>query len=314
MREFNEYDQDTNKIKINSGMKIFQKQLNGVEGKDIEIDGVLSRGIVLNHLNDMSTTKNQRGLNVHIDSPVKKGSYIKELDSGEIYLVMSRIDSHYTYKTCTMDFCNQTLNWYGLDEPVPCYCDNSSYGTKGILESGFIQTLDGKILFYTQYNEKTKQIKQDMRFIFDNSKNSIYKVVDVNRVVTGNVLRLVMDKDTSNNELDDFKNNIAYNEFLMKDIPSIEDVQYEIISETGVFTLKRWLPNTFSIINKVNGEVQTDFNVELDLSTISEGDITVNNIGNGTVEIYNNGFTNKKIKVKFIKGEIVHEIEVKLIA
>ena len=71
MRDFDEYKTSIVAKQLEGGKKIFKIQLNGAEGKDIEIDGEFARGILLNHLNDMSTSKDQRGLNVELTTNIK---------------------------------------------------------------------------------------------------------------------------------------------------------------------------------------------------------------------------------------------------
>jgi hypothetical protein len=305
MRDFNEYNSSIAMKQIESGKSIFKIQLKGVEGKDIEIDGKLTRGIILNHLNDMSTTKDQRGLNVELTTLINKGSYVRDLVEDKMYIVLSNVDNHYVYKTCTLEYCNQTLNWQGLDNPIPCWCDNSSYGTKGIIESNYLTEYDGKILFYIQYNDKTKIIKQDMRFLFDNDERSVYKVVDVNRVVTGNVLRLVMDKTEYNSEKDDVENNIAYNDWLdvTSTTPPIEG-KHSIKSSIGIMQINRWDTNTFTILNEQGIEDSGVWDISIDYNGNPTNYITVKDKGNNYIKIMNNGFMGCEIKLKFTKGDI----------
>lgn len=305
MRDFNEYNNPIVKKQIESGKKIFKIQLKGVEGRDIEIDGKLTRGIMLNHLNDMSTTKDQRGLNTELTTLINKGSYVKDLVEDKMYIVLSNIDNHYVYKTCTLEYCNQTLNWQGLDKPISCWCDNSSYGTKGIIESSYLTEYDGKILFYAQYNDKTKLIKQDMRFLFDHDKDSVYKVVDVNRVVTGDVLRLVMDKTEFDSENDDVENNIAYNKWLdiTPTTPPIEG-QYSIKSSIDVMEINKWDTVTFTVLNGQGEEDNEVWDISIDYNENPTDYITIKDKGNNYIKIKNNGFMGYEIKLKFTKGDI----------
>ena len=51
MKDFSMFNTDINAINLRSGIKIFEKQLKGLEGQDIEINDILTRGIIYNHLN-----------------------------------------------------------------------------------------------------------------------------------------------------------------------------------------------------------------------------------------------------------------------
>ena len=278
--------------------------MNGAEGKDIEIDGKLSRGILLNHLNDMSTSKDQRGLNVELTTNIKKGSFVKDLTEEKIYLVMSNVDNHYAYKTCTLDFCNQELNWYGLDKPIPCYCDNSSYGTKGVVDTNLITEYDGKILFYTQYNEKTAKIRQDMRFLFDHDKNAVYKVVDINRVVTGNALRLVMDKSEVRSEYDDAENNIAYNEFLMNEEIPTPSQGYVVKAYSESYDINRWSTNKFTVYYEDGTEDSELWNISIDYKGNSTDIVRIVSTTNNSILLESTGVMGKEIELIFTKEDI----------
>lgn len=304
MRDFDEYKTSVVEKQLEGGKKIFKIQLNGAEGKDIEIDGELSRGILLNHLNDMSTSKDQRGLNVELTTNIKKGSFVKDLTEEKIYLVMSNIDNHYAYKTCTLDFCNQELNWYGLDNPIPCYCDNSSYGTKGIVDTNLITEYDGKILFYTQYNEKTAKIRQDMRFLFDHDKNAVYKVVDINRVVTGNVLRLVMDKSEVRSEYDDAENNIAYNEFLMNEEIPTPSQGYVVKAYSESYDINRWSTNKFTVCYEDGTEDSELWNISIDYKGNSTDIVRIVSTTNNSILLESTGVMGKEIELIFTKEDI----------
>lgn len=304
MRDFDEYKTSVVAKQLEGGKKIFKIQLNGAEGKDIEIDGELARGILLNHLNDMSTSKDQRGLNVELTTNIKKGSFVKDLTEDKIYIVMSNIDNHYAYKTCTLDYCNQELNWYGLDEPIPCYCDNSSYGTKGVIDTNLITEYDGKILFYTQYNKKTARIRQDMRFLFDHDKNAVYKVVDVNRVVTGNVLRLVMDKSEVRSEYDDAENNIAYNEFLMNEEIPTPSQGYIIKAYSESYDVNRWSTNKFIVCYEDGTEDSELWNISIDYKGNSTDIVRIISTTNNSILLENTGVIGKEIELIFTKDDI----------
>ena len=315
MRDFREYETSITDKQINGGKIIFKKQLSGAEGKNIEIDGIKAKGIVLNHLNDMSTTKDQRGLNIELETDIRKGSYVKDLSDEKIYLVLSEIDSHYSYKTCTMEHCNQTLNWLGLDKPIPCWCDNSSYGTKGVIGTNYINEVDGKIVYYTQYNEKTKQIRQDMRFLFNNDEKYVYKVVDINNVVTGNVLRLVMDKAEFDPINDDVENNIAYNKWLVTSDEPTEsgDEEYLIKAYTGLHEIHKYDSNVFTICNLEGVEDTETWDIKIDYNSNPSDVVVIEEVTNNSIMLRNDGYIGVEIILNFTKGDITVSQTVRLV-
>ena len=91
MKDFSMFNTDINAINLRSGIKIFEKQLKGLEGHDIEINDIPTRGIIYNHLNDMSEKLEDRALNVRLDTDIKTGYYVK--NEGDYYLVMTGIDN-----------------------------------------------------------------------------------------------------------------------------------------------------------------------------------------------------------------------------
>lgn len=210
--------------------------------------------------------------------------------------------------------CNQTLNWKGLKEPIPCYADNSSYGVKGVIETNYMNLYDGKILFYTQLNEDTRKIRQDMRFLFNNDKNSVYEVVDINTVVTGNVLRIVMNKSEFIEGRDDVENNIAYNEWLDVETPT-EPTQgtYGIKSSTGIMDINRWNTNTFTVLNELGIDDNGTWNISVDYGTTPSGYITIKEQGNNYIKITNNGYSGYEIGLTFDNGVISITQQVRLV-
>ena len=176
MKDFSMFNTDINAINLRSGIKIFEKQLKGLEGHDIEINDIPTRGIIYNHLNDMSEKLEDRALNVRLDTDIKTGYYVKNED--DYYLVMTGIDNHYYYKNCKIRRCNQKLIWKGLKTTfIPCYITNSSYGSKGEVHNiTQISDFDARAVILVGVNEYTNQIRNGMRFIFNHSKDDVYEV------------------------------------------------------------------------------------------------------------------------------------------
>ena len=89
MKDFSEYNKNSNETIKRSGIKIFNKQLQGLESQDIIIDGINEKGIILNHLNDMNIDVEDRGLNVSLDSSLRYGSYVEVPSLNKMFLAIS---------------------------------------------------------------------------------------------------------------------------------------------------------------------------------------------------------------------------------
>jgi len=304
MRDFNEFNNDVNEINRRSGIKIFDKQLKSLEGADIKIDEISCRGIILNHLNDMSENKEDRGVNVSLNTSIKQGSYV--LYDNEIYLVVSDIDNHYYYKTVTLRKCNQTLNLKGWDKPIPCWGTNTSYGVKGEIDTNFFTIVDGKIQFKVQKNKYTDMIQKGTRFIFNHSERYLYKVVECENILNNGIYTITVDKDVNYSAKDDLVNNIAYNEYLEEETPVNPNpnptYSYNVIADSGDLSLKRYNTNTFRVVDSYGNNVNGIWTITIDYNGVLESDITIKEIGSNYIKLINTkGYNALSIKIKFKK-------------
>ena len=263
------WNKDKNNSMINSGKKIFNKQLQSNEGKDLIINDISTRGIILNHLNDMSTEQEDRGLNVSLDTDLQRGHYVKLGD--KYFMVTSKVDDHYYYKTARIRECEHYLIWKGINKQFPCFITNSSYGSKGEVtnieqESDF----DSRGLIFVQKNEYTDTIYNGMRFIFNHSKNDVYEVTKVQSVFG----KSCYEDDMGYYQLvckyvkwvqgDDFENNIAFNPRLENNTPTTNDIY---VNGSDVVSLSS--NQTYTIVNTTN------VTFELDSDTVAENIATI---------------------------------------
>lgn len=316
MRDFSEFNSNLNEINKRSGMKIFEKQLKSLEGADIKIDEIPYRGIILNHLNDMSESKEDRGLNVQLDTPVKQGSYV--IYNEEVYLVVSDIDNHHYYKTVTLRKCNQTVNLKGWDKPIPCWGTNTSYGVKGEIDTNFFTIVDGKIQFKVQKNKYTDMIQKGTRFMFNHSKKFLYKVVECENILNQGVYTITVDKDVNYSVKDDLVNNIAYNEYLETETPVNPNPNpsnpYNIIADSGDLSLKRYNPNTFRVVDSYGNNVSGTWTITIDYNGVPESNITIKETGANYIKLINNkGYNALPIKITFKKNTITLTQTIRLV-
>ena len=267
----NIWNRDKNTSMINSGKKIFSKQLSSNEGKDLVINGISTRGIILNHLNDMSVDQEDRGLNVSLDTDLQRGYYVK--CDNKTFMVISKVDDHYFYKTARIRECEQYLTWKGIDKEFPCFITNSSYGSKGEItnveqESDF----DSRGMIYVQKNEYTDKIYNGMRFIFNGSKNDVYEITKVQSIFS----KSYYPDDMGYYQLickyvkwvqgDDFENNIAFNPKVENNTTTPTPIDIYV---NGSDTISLSANETYTIVNATN------VTFELDSDTVAENDATI---------------------------------------
>ena len=267
MKDFSMFNTDINAINLRSGIKIFEKQLKGLEGHDIEINDIPTRGIIYNHLNDMSEKLEDRALNVRLDTDIKTGYYVK--NEGDYYLVMTGIDNHYYYKNCKIRRCNQKLTWKGLIvSPIPCYITNSSYGSKGEVHNiTQISDFDARAVILVGVNEYTNQIRNGMRFIFNHSKDDVYEVTKKTTAYNSNGVNGYMHltcKYVKWVQEDDFDNNIAFNSFLEDNVDPSIDVnligeEFVLIGSSETYTIS----NATNVTFKLDDDTIAENNAEI---------------------------------------------------
>jgi hypothetical protein len=127
--------------------------------------------------------------------------------------------------TCTIRRCNNTLRW--IDEPTgiyyeePCSIEYEIKEPRDYITQGSpFPTPGGFLKIYTQFNDRTKNINENQRFLFGNPGHwTCYKVTgtginDFTNVATydnnsAHILTLDMSANFINKELDDIVNGIA---------------------------------------------------------------------------------------------------------
>lgn len=253
MQDFSMFNKDYNQMKIRSGTKIFQKQVQGIEGADLIIDDISVRGVVHNNINPTSE-KEYRKLLVQNDVKILRGSYVT-YDS-EQYLVTTDIDNHYVYKSCKMQKCNEKLKWLqdGIIHEVPCIMANDSYGVKVLSDNDFIRNQNIKAQIVVQNNEITRKIIKDMRFMFNHSENDIYGVIDINTSLLHGIITFTMEKVVYQRE-DDIENNLAFSSVLTENNEKAENNTPDEIEEykiVGMDSICQQTTATYSLspINK----------------------------------------------------------------
>ena len=176
------------------------------------------------------TSELQKYIFFRPDTKVKIGSYITYNE--KTYIVREvNIDVNTPKGDCY--YCNQAINFKGLDKAVPCYSNSTTYGSKGILDQNKFYELDSKTKVYIQRNKYTETLKIGQRIMFANEY--VYKITEIDDLVFKGMYTIVCQRDEIL-PMDDFENNIAYNEFQdteeKPETPSPENV--DITGETKI--------------------------------------------------------------------------------
>ena len=214
---------------------------------------------------------------------VNVGSYIKFDD--KCYLV-----KEYEYNIMSpfakAVFCNQSIN-FADGTSLPCIAEGESYGVKMTATNDILLETDTKVKCTVGRNILSEKIEPDFRMIFEHSKQGIYKAGDTTHYVKG-LITLTCKKDKYYENLDDLKNNIAW-QFDYDYVASSKN--YNII---GLDTIR------------VNEYFEYKLEPNVSCIFIVDGDkINFEGIGQGTIRI-RCAKANELIKLKAtINGKIV---------
>lgn len=125
----------------------------------------------------------------------------------EYYLLTGRIIDKVDYVEAQVKLCNQTINMKNWESPIPCVFDFTT-GITGV-EGVQIQDYTATAKLYVQKNEFTEKIDLRTRFIFNHSKNDIYKVTDIDSAENTGFYTISLEKTKYQNE-DDLENNVGF--------------------------------------------------------------------------------------------------------
>lgn len=224
MKDYSNYNKNKNDRLLNDGLKIYEIQLKGIEGRDVVIKNndieMATRACIYNSLNPESTSKEDRLLTVRIDTDIKRGSYIEINGETLPFLVLSDVDNHYVYKSCTVRQCNQIIK-VSDEISIPCITDGESYGVKISSSDQYLKTSDTKIKCVVARNKLTESLPLNFRFMLENSKHGIYKISDIT-TYNKNLLVLTCEKTQFLEGYDNLEIGICFNEQLPT-IPPIEE-------------------------------------------------------------------------------------------
>ncbi len=140
------------------------------------------------------------------DEDVSIGDYF-EINSR--FWLVKTINIDVLTPVCNLLICNQQLNARWFKKPIYCHANNTTYGSKGLIDNGskFLE-LDAKTKIYIQKNEETDRLYLGYRFILNH--RYVYRITEIENTIYGGIYVLTCQMDEAN-MMDDFENNLAYN-------------------------------------------------------------------------------------------------------
>ena len=168
---------------------------------------------------------------------VSNGSYISF--EGRTYIIKeTNIDP--ILPTSSAYLCNREIKLHKDDDPIPCYTNSTTYGSKGILDQEKFYELDSKTKIFIQRNEVTENMYIGQRIMF--GSRYVYKITEMDDLVYPQMFICVAQRE-ENVPMDDFENNVAWNSYEKPTPPNTEDDD-TIVEITGVSKIK--LGETFT--------------------------------------------------------------------
>lgn len=220
---------------------------------------------------------------VNVDkSPDTKRIYVMPnsvIDEGN-YISFNYKNKDYTYIIDTVEdnlispfgnatLCKNILKWRDVDgniQEYPCVVSYQSYGVKIFQATNdILEGVSTNIAIEIPRNEITEKIPLNLRVIFGNNENGIYKVGDIS-VYNKGTLKLTCKKDYYIKELDDLKNNLAFNDSTVIKISGTK-LEYFINGKEDVVLNEE---NTYDI--NYNGSDGVVFEISNNMAIITKKD------------------------------------------
>ena len=167
------------------------------------------------------------------ETEVNIGSYIKFDDK---YYLVKEYEYNIMSPFAKVVFCNQTIN-FADGTSLPCTAEGESYGVKMTATNDILLETDTKVKCTVGRNILSEKIEPDFRIIFEHSKQGIYKAGDTTHYVKG-LITLTCKKDKYYENLDDLKNNIAWQ--FDYDYDAKENTNYKISGSDNIYVNKEY--------------------------------------------------------------------------
>lgn len=214
----------------------------------------------------VETTKSALNKLLHLrpSEKVKSGDYIaykNEIDEDEIYIVR-QVNRGKINPIADAFLCNQTINFKGLEKPIPCHLNNTTYGSKGLSDIEKGSEMDSKTKIYVQRSIWTDKFDLGKRIMFNN--RFVYRISEFEDTVWNGMYVIVCQRDEGN-VMDDYENNIAWNDEYSED----GDIESEI-AINGIDSIKIGRTETYTCNENIEWHVDDELSVEVVSKTETE--------------------------------------------
>lgn len=207
------------------------------------------------------------------------------------YYLTTSVEYNYMSPVANVKKCNQTLNSKDLPFPICIVAEDSAYNDKGEIFTELFSLVDGKVACYFPNNIYSKTIKQNKRYIFNNSEDLVFEVISKKNVVDPNVHKIVMKKVEADLEHDDFENNIAFNDYRDNGEvivpPTPDTLEVTCNSYNGEMEIRKYSSVTFTIT--YNGTPSDDFwRIDVEYNGVPTGHVSIVETTTNAIKIKNN--------------------------
>lgn len=209
MRDYSNYHPTYEELILESGKFTFQKQLDGFEGKDVDIDSVPTRALVTYHQNPLNEFKESRKITVWHEELINRGSYVKTLKDNRQFLVISEVNDNDLIKYALMRETNHNLKWINKNNQLitrPCIEDARTLYTTGVKDEKVIEIPNGMVGIQLPYDDETKLLDREDCFVFNKTK---YKVTFYDETTFRGLILLICTETAIDTVKDDETNEIA---------------------------------------------------------------------------------------------------------
>jgi len=182
------------------------------DGCEPILNGVKTPCLIQQHTNPLDEYKEDRKL-ITLSNVIKRGDIVENYEDSP-WLIITDVDLDCYYYTCKIRKCNNILKWedkYKNVHECPCVVAQDTFSNTGIKETNPMVLGDGKLTACIQKNNITKNIKRDMRFIFE---KYVYQVTYIDAITLankGNGVIVLKMEEVEELDGDDFENQIANN-------------------------------------------------------------------------------------------------------
>lgn len=184
MKDYSNYCPTQRDHILNSGTKLFQLQLQGIEGRNVKIEGILTRGIIIDVSSNVYSKNNssdEKKLLLELTENALLGNVV-DYDDKKWIMTDFPDKTNQIHYVCRIRKCNLLPFYYKID--------NSTYSTYGYYEKDIYINNDNDpivlpndvVMITIPRNKNTLKIDDNDKFyIFEDSWSEFYQVEGTNK-------------------------------------------------------------------------------------------------------------------------------------